>query len=188
MPAAAQDNLPRIKGRIVDFDGLTFHLAPETGPQLAIRLQARTQFMTTQKLALADIKVGSYAGATVVLKDGVLTAEEVHLYPDAMRGSSEGRIALGNDRFVITGAVTAASAEGLTLFYRGGHAAGGICLGRAGPVTSQPGLHRRPEGPRSRLCPRHRPGCRPTGGCWWRAPSPPSPSRPTPRAGVPRPG
>jgi len=138
LPAAAQDNLPRVKGRIVDFDGLTFHLAPDKGPQLTIRLQSRTQFMTTQTLALADIKVGSYAGATVAQQDGGLIAEEVHLYPDAMRGSSEGRIALGGNRFVITGAVTAAGAGNLTLFYRGARADGGTCLGRAGPASSSP--------------------------------------------------
>jgi hypothetical protein len=138
LPAAAQDKLPRVKGRIVDFDGLTFHLAPEKGPVLAIRLQARTQFMTTQTLAPAAIKVNSYAGATVTLKDGALTAEEVHLYPDAMRGSSEGRIALGGDRYVITGAVTAAAPGGITLFYRGAKADGGICTGRAGPASASP--------------------------------------------------
>lgn len=145
LPAAAQDSLPRIKGRIVDFDGLTFHLAPETGPQLAIRLQARTLFMTTQKVALSAIKVGSYAGATVAQKDGVLTAEEVHLYPDAMRGSSEGRIALGNDHFVISGAVTAAAAGSLTLFYRGARADGGICLGRAGALGTSPACTADPD-------------------------------------------
>ena len=138
LPAVAQDGMPRIKGRIVDFDGLSFHLAPEKGALLAIRLQAHTLFMTTQRLALTALKVGSYAGATVAQKDGVLTAEEVHLYPDAMRGSSEGRIALGNDRFVITGAVTATSAEGLTLFYRGGRADSGTCLGRAGSASAAP--------------------------------------------------
>ena len=47
--AAAQAPLPRVKGKIVDFDGLTFHLAPEKGPQLAIRLQAKTQFMTMSR-------------------------------------------------------------------------------------------------------------------------------------------
>ena len=138
LPAAAQGNLPRVKGRIVDFDGLTFHLAPEKGPQLAIRLQSRTQFMTTQKAAPAAIKVGSYAGVTVAQQDGALTAEEVHLYPDAMRGSSEGRIALDGNRAVITGAVTASGAGNLTLFYRGARAEGGVCLGRAGPASTSP--------------------------------------------------
>jgi hypothetical protein len=145
LPAAAQDNLARVKGQIVDFDGLTFHLAPEKGPQLAIRLQSRTQFMTTQKLALTAVKVNSYAGATVTLKDGALTAEEVHLYPDAMRGSSEGRIALGGDRFVITGAVTVAGAGKFTLFYRGAKADGGVCLGRAGSASASPPCTADPE-------------------------------------------
>ena len=145
LPALAQDNLPRLKGRIVDFDGLTFHLAPPTGPQVAIRLQARTQFMTTQKLALSAIKVGAYAGATVVQQDGVLTAEEVHLYPDLLRGSSEGRIALGNSRFVVTGAVTVTAAGSITLFYRGARADGGICLGRAGSASASPACTADPQ-------------------------------------------
>src|SRR6185503_5456015 len=87
-PAASQ-TVPRIKGRIVDFDGLTFHLAPEGGgAPLAIRLQPHTTFMTLEKKTLADVKVGAYAGATVRAENGALTAEEVHLYPDTMRGSS----------------------------------------------------------------------------------------------------
>jgi hypothetical protein len=136
LPAMAQGGLPRIKGRIVDFDGLNFHLAPEKGPQITIRLQARTQFMSMEKRALAAFKVGAYAGATVVQTDAGLVAEEVHLYPDAMRGSSEGRIGLGGGRYVISGAVTAAANGSLTLFYRGSRSDGGVCMDRAGPDAS----------------------------------------------------
>ncbi len=138
VPAAAQAPPSRIKGRIVDFDGLTFHLAPEKGAPLAIRLQAHTQFMTMARQKLAAVKVGAYLGATVMAADGSLTAEEVHLYPDAMRGSSEGRIALGGNRFVLTGAVTATSSSGLTLFYRGAGLNNGICDGRASAPAAGP--------------------------------------------------
>jgi hypothetical protein len=138
LPAAAQGNLPRVKGRIVDFDGLTFHLAPPTGPQLAIRLQAGTQFMTMEKRTLSDIKVGAYAGTTVSDAGGTLTAEEVHLYPDVMRGSSEGRIGLGGGRFVVTGAVTVVASGSLTLFYRGAKTTNGVCLDRADPKAASP--------------------------------------------------
>jgi len=138
LPAAAQAPPPRVKGRVVDFDGLTFHLAPEKGAPLAIRLQAHTQFMTMARQPLSAIKVGAYIGATVTAADGALTAEEVHLYPDPMRGSSEGRIALGGNRFVITGAVTALAAGSLTLFYRGARMANGVCDGRAAPAAAAP--------------------------------------------------
>lgn len=138
LPAAAQGNLPRVKGKIVDFDGLTFHLAPPTGPKLAIRLEAGTQFMTMEKRTLSDIKAGAYVGATVSDAGGALTADEVHLYPDAMRGSSEGRIGLGGGRFVVTGAVTAIGAGSLTLFYRGARSANGVCLDRADPKAASP--------------------------------------------------
>ena len=138
LPAAAQGNLSRVKGKVIDFDGLTFHLAPLAGPQLAIRLQADTQFMTMQKRTLTDIKVGAYAGATVGDRGNKLIAEEVHLYPDAMRGSSEGRITVGGDLEVVTGAVTALSSGSLTVFYRGAKAANGACLGRADPKAASP--------------------------------------------------
>jgi hypothetical protein len=138
LPVTAQGNLTRVKGKIVDFDGLTFHLAPPTGPQLAIRLQAATQFMTMEQRALSAIKVGAYAGATVSDTGGKLAAEEVHLYPDAMRGSSEGRIGLGGGRFVVTGAVTAIASGSLTLFYRGAKTANGVCLDRADPKAASP--------------------------------------------------
>jgi hypothetical protein len=137
LPAAAQP-LPRVKGRIVDFDGLTFHLAPEKGAPLAIRLQARTQFMTLQKRPLSEVKTGAYAGATVTDAGGTLTAEEVHLYPEPMRGSSEGRIGLGDGRFVITGTVKASAAGSLTLSYRGGAMTDGVCQGRADPNAASP--------------------------------------------------
>jgi len=138
LPAAAQAPPPRVKGRIVDFDGLTFHLAPEKGPQLAIRLQAKTQFMTMSKRTPAAVTPGVYAGVTVKAADGALTAEEVHLYPDPMRGSSEGRIGLGGNRFVITGNVSAAAAGNFTLAYRGVRMAGGVCEGRAAPASAAP--------------------------------------------------
>jgi len=138
LPAAAQAPPPRIKGRIVDFDGLTFHLAPENGKPLAIRLQAKTQIMTMSKRSLAAVTPGSYAGATVTAADGALRAEEVHLYPDPMRGSSEGRIALSINRFVITGTVSATAAGNFTLSYRGARMAAGTCDGRAAPGAGQP--------------------------------------------------
>lgn len=131
VPASAQ-TVPRIKGKIVDFDGLTFHLAPEGGgAALAVRLQPHTTFMTLERKALADVKVGAYAGATVRDQNGTLTAEEVHLYPDALRGSSEGRIAQGAGRFVVNGAVTTVAAGSIALFYRGAREVDGVCQDRA---------------------------------------------------------
>jgi hypothetical protein len=137
-PAAAQ-TVPRIKGKIIDFDGLTFHLAPEGGgAALAIRLQPHTSFMTLQKKSLADVKVGAYAGATVRADGNTLTAEEIHLYPDVLRGSSEGRIDEAQGRIVINGAVTSATAGSLSLFYRGAGEANGICQGRADLSQASP--------------------------------------------------
>jgi len=143
-PAAAQ-TVPRIKGKIVDFDGLTFHLAPEGGgAAMAIRLQPHTSFMTLQRRSLADVKVGAYAGATVRADGNALTAEEIHLYPDALRGSSEGRIGEASGRFVINGAVTSVAAGSLSLFYRGAREVNGVCQDRADPSQTSPACSAHP--------------------------------------------
>lgn len=138
LPATAQP-LPRIKGKVLDFDGLTFHLETEKGEKLAVRLQAGTQFMTLAKRSAAALKPGAYAGATATDADGILSAEEVHLYPEPMRGSSEGRIGLGQGHVVISGTVKAAAAGSLTLSYRGNAMVDGVCQGRADPQGAAPG-------------------------------------------------
>ena len=138
LPAAAQV-LPRVKGSVVSFDGLTFRLAPESGgPQITVRLQARTQFMASEPTSFAAVTTGAYVAVRVVAHDGTLMAEEIQAYPAELRGSGEGRISLGENRSIISGAVTAVSARSLTLFYRGGQMANGACIGRADPSRPSP--------------------------------------------------
>jgi hypothetical protein len=138
LPAAAQ-SVPRVKGRITAFDGLTFQLAPEGGGQtLSIRLQPRTQFMTLEPRTLAAFTPGTFAGAIVAAQEGTLVAREVHLFPEPLRGSGEGRLPQANGSAVINGAVTAAGNGRLTLFYRGGRMAGGVCLDRPDPRLPSP--------------------------------------------------
>ncbi len=138
LPAAAQ-NVPRVKGRVVSFDGLTFQLAPEGGgPQIAVRLQPRTQFMDSQPRPLSVATTGAYVSVRVIARDGALTAEEVQVYPVTLRGAGEGRLPQGEDRAVISGVVTATSNGRLTLFHRGAQMAGGTCVGRADPARPSP--------------------------------------------------
>jgi len=138
VPVAAQ-GVPRVKGRVVSFDGLTFQFAPDGGaPQFAVRLQPRTQFMESQPRSLSGVTTGSYVSVRVLAQDGALTAEEVQVYPVTLRGAGEGRLPQGADRAVISGAVTAASTGRLTLFYRGAQMTGGTCVGRADPSRPSP--------------------------------------------------
>jgi hypothetical protein len=135
--AADAQPVPRVKGRIVDFDGLTFHLAPEGGGAvLAVRLQSGTVFNTTEKRSLSSFKVGDWAGATFRDSDGAASAEEIYLYPEGLRGSGEGRLSRDNGRFVVNGTVTAVDGHSITLFYRGAKKVDGICLDR--PDLSRP--------------------------------------------------
>ena len=138
LPAAAQ-TVPRVKGRIVSFDGLTFQLVPEGGgQQIAVRLQGRTQFMASEPRPRSAVTTGAYVAVRVVARDGALVAEDVQIYPATLRGTGEGRLPQGADRAVISGAVTATSATSLTLFYRGGQMTGGACVGRTDPARPSP--------------------------------------------------
>jgi hypothetical protein len=138
-PLARAQPLPRVKGRIVDFDGLTFHLAPEGGGAvIAVRIQTSTVFNTTEKRSLSSFKVGNWAGATFREADGVASAEEVYLYPESLRGSGEGRLARDNGRFVVNGTVIAVDDHNITLFYRGAKKVAGLCLDRPDPSLPSP--------------------------------------------------
>ncbi len=119
--------------------------APETGP-LLVKLLPGTRFVGTEPSRFASLSVGSYAGALVSeRRGGRLVAQNVYLYPDALRGTGEGRFpdpAQGG--LMIHGAVSAVlHAEGrdggaLTLHYRGSvltptGQGGSVCEGRATP-------------------------------------------------------
>jgi hypothetical protein len=138
VPGAAQ-SVPRVKGRIVSFDGLTFQFAPDGGgAQMAVRLQPRTQFMESQPRTLQVVTVGTYVSVRVTAQSAALAAEDVQLYPATLRGAGEGRLLTGGDTAVISGVVTAASTGRLTVFYRGSQMAGGACIGRAEPARPSP--------------------------------------------------
>jgi hypothetical protein len=91
------------------------------------------RIVAQEKRALSDIKAGDFIGATITLaKDGSRHAQEVHLFPESLRGSGEGLFPLDGGHFMIGGAVSAVSPTTLSLDYRGGSDAGAKdCTGRA---------------------------------------------------------
>jgi hypothetical protein len=135
--------VPRIRAKIMAFDGDTLTLQPDgtTADADWVRVTVRpdTRYVSTEKYKLAAIQPGDFAGAAVIAQsDGKLRAQEVHVYPGALRGSGEGRFPEGAaGRLMINGTV-AASADGtLTLHYRGLAENNGVCEGRA-PVPLTP--------------------------------------------------
>jgi hypothetical protein len=144
--AASAQVLPRIKAKVVSFDGTTLVVAPlPAGPEEEPKPDAKpdetmrftvlpeTRYVATEKAALTDIKVGDFAGATVRAGSGSkVKAEEVFLYPEALRGTGEGRFT-EKGRLMINGTVSAVAPGQLTVHYRGLAPNGKLCEGRAPP-------------------------------------------------------
>jgi hypothetical protein len=61
------------------------------GEDVKLHMTGDTQVVGITRIALADIKVGSFIGATTVPgSDGSQNALEVHVFPESMRGTGEG--------------------------------------------------------------------------------------------------
>jgi hypothetical protein len=104
-PVQAQA-VPRIKGTVVSFDGQVLTVQPVADPAkpkstdaadnapITVGVLPETRYVSSQAGAFADLHTGGYVGAVVTEKRaGRLTAQEVVLYDDALRGSGEGRFA-----------------------------------------------------------------------------------------------
>ena len=84
LPAAAhaQAQQQRIRGTIVAVDANTLSVKSREGSDLKLALAPNVSIGTVKKIALADIKPGSFVGSTAVQgDDGMLVAREVHVLP-----------------------------------------------------------------------------------------------------------
>lgn len=135
--AASAQEIPRIKARILAFDGKTLTVTSGTaGQSLAIGLMPDTRLMYETKADAGTIKEGDYLGATLSRSGGIWRADEAHLLPDMLKGAGEGLYPLpsNQDERIITGAVVkndAASGQ-VTVGFRGSVGSDGpTCTGRA---------------------------------------------------------
>jgi hypothetical protein len=159
VPALGQA-VPRLKGTVVAFDGqvLTLQPAPDSTkpkpsadapPQdaaLTIAVLPETRYVSSQAGSFADLRANAYVGAAVTeRRNGRLTAQEVYLYDDALRGSGEGRFVEAG-RLHINGTLSEAKSTSpedqtggtMLVHYRGAvvNSAGRgrtLCEGRAAP-------------------------------------------------------
>ena len=89
--AQAPSNLVRIRGTVESFDGKTLNVKARNGQSMAVKLPENVVVIGLHKASPADISNNKYVGTTTVgEKDGNLIAEEVHIFPENMRGTGEG--------------------------------------------------------------------------------------------------
>ena len=62
-----------------------------SGDTVKVALTDKPLFVAMVKASMADIKPGMFVGSTAMpAADGSLQAVEVHIFPEAMRGTGEG--------------------------------------------------------------------------------------------------
>ncbi len=140
-PLFAQNTQVRFRGVISSFDGTTLVVQTPNGKTTSVNVPADVRINANGKEKLSDIKPGDFVGSAADKgPDGKLHAEEVHIFPEAMRGTGEGHRPMGPDpnrsmtngtvaindpesRTMTNGTVSAASGKGsvtLTVHYKDG--------------------------------------------------------------------
>src|SRR3954467_12243151 len=91
MFALAQQTSPsRVRGTIESVDGETLMVKSRSGEDVKLTMTADIRVVGIVKIALSDIKLGSFIGTTTVPgPDGGDNAVEVHVFPEDMRGTGE---------------------------------------------------------------------------------------------------
>jgi hypothetical protein len=91
--AFAQTPLVTLRGTIetVSADGGTLGIKTRSGESATVRVKADQPIALVVPASLADVKPGAFIGVAAVPGDGgALKALEVHIFPEAARGTGEG--------------------------------------------------------------------------------------------------
>jgi len=89
--AQQQSNAVRVRGTIESKDHQTLNVKARGGETLKVKLADNAPVRTVVKAPLSDVRTGSFVGVTAMPQpDGTQKALEVHIFPEAMRGTGEG--------------------------------------------------------------------------------------------------
>jgi len=111
----------------ISADGATLGVRTRAAEEQTVHLGPKTRFVLVVPATLADVKPGTFVGVAAVPGEGAeLKAMEVHIFPEAMRGSGEGfrpfdlapKSSMTNGN--ISARVDAATGPKLTVTYKGG--------------------------------------------------------------------
>jgi hypothetical protein len=116
----------RIAGVINKVDGRTVMAKSAKGDELKLNLADKVMVVRVQKATLADVKDGEFIGSGAMPQpDGTQKAVEVHIFPEAMRGTGEGFRPWTQPGSTMTNGtvgatVTGVSGQVITVKYKGG--------------------------------------------------------------------
>ncbi len=88
---AQEAPLVRVRGTIERVDGPIYVVKARDGAEMKLTVADKPSIATLVKASLSDSKQGSFVGVTSMPQaDGTMSALEVHIFPEAMRGTGEG--------------------------------------------------------------------------------------------------
>ena len=116
-----------MRGTVEGIDGAMYVVKTRAGETLKVAVTDKPLFVAMVKASMADIKPGMFVGSTAMPgPDGSLRAVEVHIFPEAMRGTGEGHRPWDlQPQATMTNASVEAAVAGvdghtLTMKYKGG--------------------------------------------------------------------
>jgi hypothetical protein len=81
----------RVRGTVEKLENLVLTVKSRDGSTVNIKLAENYTVVGVSKATLEDLGKGKFIGTTTLgQKDGALVALEVHIFPEAMRGTGEG--------------------------------------------------------------------------------------------------
>ena len=87
----AQTPPTRIRGTLEQVNGNLLTIKARSGEVMKVKVPDNVVIVGLAKASMADIGKGKFIGTTTVgQKEGALVAEEVHIFPENMRGTGEG--------------------------------------------------------------------------------------------------
>ncbi|MBM3487239.1 MAG: hypothetical protein FJX67_11515 [Alphaproteobacteria bacterium] len=144
-----------VRGEVQAVEADMIRVKDRDGAALSLRLKNDVRFSGIKAAKLDDIKAGAYVGtAAIPQRDGTLMAQEVLIFPEAMRGTGEGHRPwdLTPDSTMtnatVDGVVAAAAGPVLTLKYKDGEKR--VTVSPATPIVTivpadramlRPGVH-----------------------------------------------
>ena len=89
--SAQQAQTVRLRGTIAKVEGDSMLLKTSSGEEARLALTPNAQIIAVVKASMADIKENTFLGSAAMPQpDGSQKALEVHIFPEAMRGTGEG--------------------------------------------------------------------------------------------------
>jgi hypothetical protein len=90
-PATPPAPPTRVRATIDSIDGSTLNVTSRDGTKMVVKLADNATVVGINKATIADVKQGGFVGITAMPQpDGTQKAVEIHIFPEAMRGTGEG--------------------------------------------------------------------------------------------------